>query len=102
MSVPFFSYHTIQFFSTVDVTVYYNGFHGDLNETLFVGEVDGESKKLVKITHECLQEAIKIGKTKVKIVTHESVHWPLCIYTLSKNYNTIVNSCFSETRCPLS
>ena len=53
---------TTLLFSTVDVTVYYNGFHGDLNETLFVGEVDEESKKLVKITHECLAEAIKLGK----------------------------------------
>ena len=47
--------------STVDVTVYHNGFHGDLNETLLVGEVDESSKKLVRITHECLEEAIKIG-----------------------------------------
>lgn len=45
----------------VDISVYHNGFHGDLNETLFVGKVDEGSKKLVKITHECLQEAIKIG-----------------------------------------
>jgi methionyl aminopeptidase len=49
-------------FSAVDVTVYHNGFHGDLNETFLVGDVDEESKKLVKITHECLDEAIKIGK----------------------------------------
>ena len=47
--------------STVDVTVYHNGFHGDLNETLLVGEVDESSKKLVRITYECLEEAIKIG-----------------------------------------
>ena len=51
----------MQLFCIVDVTVYHNGFHGDLNETFLVGEVDKESKKLVKITHECLEEAIKIG-----------------------------------------
>ena len=38
----------------VDVTAYYGGFHGDLNETFVVGEVDEAGKKLVKVTHEVL------------------------------------------------
>jgi len=43
----------------VDVSVYYKGWHGDLNETFVVGEnVDEESKKLVKVTYECLHLAI--------------------------------------------
>ncbi|CAB4012428.1 methionine aminopeptidase 1 [Paramuricea clavata] len=50
----------------IDVTVYHNGFHGDLNETFLVGDVDEESKKLVKITHECLDEAIKIVKPGIR------------------------------------
>lgn len=50
----------------IDISVFHNGFHGDLNETFFVGEVDEESKKLVKITHECLAEAIKIVKPGVR------------------------------------
>ena len=36
----------------VDVSVYYKGWHGDLNETFVVGEVDEESKRLVKATHD--------------------------------------------------
>ncbi|XP_015588470.1 methionine aminopeptidase 1 [Cephus cinctus] len=44
----------------VDVTVYHNGFHGDLNETFFVGNVKPEIKKLVEVTYECLQKAIDI------------------------------------------
>ena len=36
----------------VDVSAYYGGFHGDLNETFVVGEVDEASKKLIKETHE--------------------------------------------------
>ncbi|XP_033330043.1 methionine aminopeptidase 1 [Megalopta genalis] len=44
----------------VDVTVYHNGFHGDLNETFLVGNVKPEVKKLVEITHECLAKAIAI------------------------------------------
>ncbi|XP_014214084.1 methionine aminopeptidase 1 [Copidosoma floridanum] len=46
----------------VDITVYHNGFHGDLNETFFVGNVKPEVKKLVKVTHECLMKAIDIVK----------------------------------------
>ena len=55
------------FLYIVDISVFHNGFHGDLNETLFVGNVDEESKKLVKITHECLYEAIKTGEAEVAI-----------------------------------
>lgn len=51
---------------SVDVTVYHRGFHGDLNETFFVGKVDDESKKLVRVTHECLQNAINIVRPGVK------------------------------------
>ncbi len=36
----------------VDVTAYYKGYHGDLNETFVVGEVDEESKKLTKVAYE--------------------------------------------------
>ncbi|CAH1795381.1 unnamed protein product [Owenia fusiformis] len=44
----------------IDVTTYFRGFHGDLNETLFVGNVSEASKKLVKVTYECLDNAIKM------------------------------------------
>jgi len=46
----------------VDVTVYHRGFHGDLNETFFVGEVDDAAKTLVRVTHECLMQAIAYVK----------------------------------------
>ncbi|KAI0798064.1 methionine aminopeptidase [Abortiporus biennis] len=46
----------------VDVTLYYDGVHGDLNETYPVGRVDDDSKKLMRATHESLHEAIKICK----------------------------------------
>jgi hypothetical protein len=46
----------------VDVTVYHQGFHGDLNETFLVGNVSPEAKKLVRVTSECLMKAISIGK----------------------------------------
>ncbi|CAJ0601599.1 unnamed protein product [Cylicocyclus nassatus] len=51
----------------VDVTVYHRGFHGDLNETFLVGDkVDEDSRKLVRVTYECLQQAIAIVKPGVK------------------------------------
>ncbi|XVF73426.1 hypothetical protein PTKIN_Ptkin12aG0200900 [Pterospermum kingtungense] len=50
----------------VDVTVYYKGVHGDLNETYFVGNVDEASRKLVQSTYECLDKAISIVKPGVR------------------------------------
>lgn len=54
------TFHLV-FQSVVDITIYYNGFHGDLNETYFVGEVNEESKQLVKVTYECINQAIAAG-----------------------------------------
>jgi methionyl aminopeptidase len=42
----------------IDVTAYINGVHGDTNATFFVGEVDEESRKLVKVTEECMWRGI--------------------------------------------
>ncbi|KAF7112451.1 hypothetical protein RHSIM_RhsimUnG0228100 [Rhododendron simsii] len=50
----------------VDVTVYYKGVHGDLNETFFVGNVDEASRQLVQCTYECLEKAIAIVKPGVR------------------------------------
>lgn len=41
----------------VDITVFHRGFHGDLNETLFIGEVAPEHRKLVAVTHEAMMKA---------------------------------------------
>ncbi|SJL00363.1 related to methionine aminopeptidase [Armillaria ostoyae] len=38
------------------------GYHGDLNETYAVGEIDDDAKKLIRTTRECLDEAIKLCK----------------------------------------
>ncbi|XP_064595511.1 methionine aminopeptidase 1-like [Liolophura sinensis] len=50
----------------VDISVYHKSFHGDLNETFFVGNVDEKSKKLVKTTYECLAMAINEVKPGVR------------------------------------
>ncbi|KAF1741921.1 hypothetical protein MXB_2494, partial [Myxobolus squamalis] len=49
----------------VDITLYHDGFHGDLNETFAVGVIDPLSIKLLTITHECISKAIEIVKPGV-------------------------------------
>jgi len=41
----------------LDISIYYKGFHSDLNETFFVGRCDDESHKLVKTAYCALQAA---------------------------------------------
>ncbi|XP_032759367.1 methionine aminopeptidase 1D, mitochondrial isoform X2 [Rattus rattus] len=42
----------------IDVTVYYNGYHGDTSETFLVGNVDESGTKLVEVARACRDEAI--------------------------------------------
>ena len=42
----------------LDVTIFREGVHGDTNRTFLVGEVDPESRRLVRVTRECLERAI--------------------------------------------
>lgn len=42
----------------LDVTVFREGVNGDTNATFFVGQVDPESERLVRVTRECLSRAI--------------------------------------------
>jgi len=46
----------------IDISTYYDGVHGDLNETYLVGNVDEQGRKLVQTTSECLQKSIEIVK----------------------------------------
>ncbi len=49
----------------LDVTIFVEGVHGDCNATFCVGNVDEESKQLIRVTHECLMkgiEAVKPGR----------------------------------------
>ena len=42
----------------VDVTCFFGGYHGDLSETILVGEVDDAGRELVRVTYDCWQAAI--------------------------------------------
>merc|ERR1711936_263030 len=46
----------------IDISVFHKGFHGDLNETYFVGTPDEDSIRLVTTSFECLDLAIKACK----------------------------------------
>lgn len=52
----------------LDVTLYHEGYHGDLNETYYIGDkalADQEVVKLVETTRECLAQAIAVVKPGV-------------------------------------
>ncbi len=49
----------------LDITVYYKGFHSDLNETFVVGEASEKAKRLIEASYRSLEEAIKICKPGV-------------------------------------
>jgi len=51
----------------IDVTLYHDGFHGDLNETYPVGRIDEDSERLIRTARKCLDESIKICKPGVLI-----------------------------------
>lgn len=62
---------------SVDVGVYYNGYHGDAARTFCVGNVSEEKQKLVHVTEECFFKAIEnlrvgsaLGDIGYRIQTH--------------------------------
>lgn len=59
----------------IDVTLYFDGFHGDLNETYLCGNVDEEGRKLVDGTRKCLEEG---GLSGVCICVHVCVRMYVC------------------------
>ena len=44
---------------SVDVGVYYNGYHGDAARSFYVGEISPEKKKLIDVTKECFFKGIE-------------------------------------------
>jgi len=50
-----------------DVTVYLDGMHGDCSETIFVGSVDQDSRRLVRVTWECMMRGIELIRPGLKL-----------------------------------
>jgi hypothetical protein len=51
----------------LDVTIYKDGMHADLNETFLVGDVSDEHVELVKTAYKCLQEATNSVKVSTNV-----------------------------------
>lgn len=51
----------------IDVTVIYDGYHGDTSKMYFVGKRLPHAERLVKVTQECLYKGIEMVKPGVKL-----------------------------------
>lgn len=43
----------------IDISLYHDGMHGDLNETICIGTVSEDAKKLVRVAHDAMWAGIK-------------------------------------------
>ncbi|UZJ45854.1 type I methionyl aminopeptidase [Marinimicrobium sp. C6131] len=51
----------------IDVTVIYDGYHGDTSKMYFVGKRLPHAERLVKVTQECLYKGIEMVKPGIKL-----------------------------------
>ena len=72
------------------MTAFKRGYHGDLNETYYVGEVAESSKQLVKTTYEAIWEAINICKPGVAFKEIGNV---ISSYVEPKGYSVVRSYC---------
>jgi methionyl aminopeptidase len=73
----------------LDVTIFLDGMHGDTNATFLVGEVDEDSKQLVRVTKECLMkgiEAVKPGRPVSDIGRAIEAHASRYGYSVVRSY----------------
>ncbi|PXF47446.1 Methionine aminopeptidase 1 [Gracilariopsis chorda] len=49
----------------IDITLYHEGYHGDLNETICIGNVSQQDKNLIRTAHDSMWAAIKRVKPGV-------------------------------------
>jgi methionine aminopeptidase len=82
----------------VDVTVYHRGYHGDLNETFFVGTPKEHVKKLVINTWECLEKAINDVKPGVKFRDVGNV---IQKHAQSEGFSVVRSYCGHGRRCKI-
>ncbi|QSL66595.1 hypothetical protein MERGE_000977 [Pneumocystis wakefieldiae] len=77
----------------LDVTLYHGGFHGDLNETYYIGEKakqDADTVRVVETARECLERAIKVVKPGTLFRNIGSV---IENYAKSRNCSTVRTYC---------
>ncbi len=74
----------------VDVTVIKNGWHGDSSRMYYVGEPAPHSKRLVKITKECLDYAIEIIKPGIHL---NNIGYVIQNYAEKNGYSVVRDYC---------
>lgn len=72
----------------IDITVYYNGYHGDVSETFLIGHVDFEGQALVRVARECRDVGVSVCRPGTRF-------WEIGIaieeYAESQGFNVIPN-----------
>ena len=51
----------------IDVTVIYDGFHGDTSKMFAVGSIPAHAERLIQVTQECLYKGIELVKPGVRL-----------------------------------
>ncbi|PPR76815.1 MAG: Methionine aminopeptidase [Alphaproteobacteria bacterium MarineAlpha2_Bin1] len=74
----------------IDVTVIYNGWHGDTSRMFFVGDVSIKAKKLSDITYESMMRGIEIIKPGI---TTGDIGHAIQTYAESKKYSVVRDFC---------
>ena len=82
----------------IDVTAYLGGYNGDLNETFCVGDVDDESKKLIKTSNDCLLMALDICKPGTR---YRDVGEVITRHAQSNGFSVVKTYC-GKTLLPLT
>uniref|UniRef100_A0A1X7UF24 Methionine aminopeptidase n=1 Tax=Amphimedon queenslandica TaxID=400682 RepID=A0A1X7UF24_AMPQE len=77
----------------VDITVYYGGFHGDLNETMFVGKPSERAQKIVTAAYECMMKGIGIVRPGTK---YRDVGAEIQSHAHSKGFSVVRSYCGHE------
>ncbi len=74
----------------IDVTVVYDGWHGDTSRMYLVGDVPLKAKKLVDVTYECLMRGIAAAKPGN---TLGDVGYAIQSYAESQRYSVVRDFC---------
>ena len=74
----------------IDVTVFYEGFHGDTNKTFLVGKVDPKIKQLVQVTYDAMWAGIKAVKPDAHL---NDIAWAIAGVVQPYHYGIVEDYC---------
>ena len=74
----------------IDVTVIYQGYHGDTSKMYFVGKAADHAKRLVSVTQECLYKGIALVKPGARL---GDIGYCIQTYAESNHYSVVREYC---------